>query len=174
MSQQLEYTVFQMEAGWMAILASTQGLVGTTLPRPTAEETLRQVGGGVDRATRSDDHFADLVERFRSYFSGGRPSFPDRLDLSGATSFQHTVWEAARLIPYGETRNYGWLAERVGQPRTARAVGQAMGRNPIAIIIPCHRVIASGGKLGGFGAGLAMKRFLLRLEGAAAQQIPGG
>jgi methylated-DNA-[protein]-cysteine S-methyltransferase len=78
------------------------------------------------------------------------------------------VWEITRLIPYGETRSYAWVAEQIGQPRAVRAVGQALGKNPLPIIIPCHRVITSNGKLGGFGGGLEMKKRLLSLEAATA------
>ncbi|GAI87660.1 unnamed protein product, partial [marine sediment metagenome] len=77
-------------------------------------------------------------------------------------------WEETRLIPYGETRSYAWVAKQVGKPKAARAVGQAMGSNPLPIIIPCHRVITSNGKLGGFGGGLEMKRQLLSLEAVAS------
>ncbi|GAH65608.1 unnamed protein product, partial [marine sediment metagenome] len=93
--------------------------------------------------------------------------FPDRLDLSGATDFQRKVWETTRLIPYGETRSYAWVAEQIKQPRALRAVGQALGRNPLPIIVPCHRVVASNGKPGGFTGGIEVKKRLLHLEGAA-------
>lgn len=164
MSQQLTYTVFQTDAGWMAVMASGQGLVRTTLPRPSEEEALKALGERTHQAIRSDEQFADLVARLQGYFCGENPSFPDRLDLAGGTPFQCAVWEGARRIPYGETRSYGELAEEIGRPRAARAVGQAMSRNPVAIVIPCHRVIASGGKLGGFGNRLDLKWVLLSLE----------
>ena len=170
MSKQLTYTVFETPAGWMAILASPEGVVRTTLPHATAEEALKALGERTHQATRSDDRFADLVSRFKDYFSGGRPSFSDKLDLARGTPFQRAIWQAARRIPYGETRSYRELAEEIGRPGAARAVGQAMSHNPVAIIIPCHRVIASGGKLGGFGNRLDLKWDLLELEGATAAQ----
>jgi len=111
--------------------------------------------------------FEDLVARLRTYFSGHKVSFPDQLDLSGATPFQRQVWEKTRLIPFGETRSYSWVAEQIKQPGAVRAVGQALGRNPLPIIIPCHRVITADGKPGGYTGGLEMKRFLLRLEAIA-------
>jgi len=104
------------------------------------------------------------MQRLRIYFSGHRATFPDELDLSRATPFQREVWEITRLIPYGKTRSYSWVAEQVKKPKAARAVGQAMSRNPLPIIIPCHRVLNIDGKLGGFGGGLEMKRHLLDLE----------
>jgi methylated-DNA-[protein]-cysteine S-methyltransferase len=86
------------------------------------------------------------------------------LDLFGVTDFQRRVWNAMRKIPYGETRSYKWLAQKVGDSRKARAVGQACGSNPLPILIPCHRVIREDGGLGGFSAGLHIKRKLLKLE----------
>jgi methylated-DNA-[protein]-cysteine S-methyltransferase len=79
------------------------------------------------------------------------------------------VWEKARLIPYGETRSYMWLARQIGKPQAARAVGQALGRNPLPVIVPCHRVIASDGSPGGFTGGLHRKKMLLKLEGLAGR-----
>jgi len=105
------------------------------------------------------------MERLGAYFAGHRVDFTDKLDLSAATAFQREVWEAARLVPCGETRSYKWVAGQIKKPKAVRAVGQALGRNPLPVIIPCHRVLAGNGGLGGFTGGLEMKRFLLRLEG---------
>jgi methylated-DNA-[protein]-cysteine S-methyltransferase len=87
------------------------------------------------------------------------------LDLSAGTVFQQSVWRALTKIPRGETRSYGWVAQQIGKPRSSRAVGAACGANPIPVVIPCHRVIAGDGSLGGFGGGLPMKRRLLAIEG---------
>ena len=164
MSQQLSYTIFQTDAGWMAVLASERGIVRATLPHPSTDEAEKALGERAHQATRNNERYADLVTRFQGYFRGEKLSFPDRLDLSGGTPFQCAVWESARQIPYGETRSYGELAEEIGRPGAARAVGQAMSRNPVAIVIPCHRVVASGGKLGGFGNRPDLKWALLSLE----------
>ncbi|MDP2600040.1 MAG: MGMT family protein [Deltaproteobacteria bacterium] len=86
--------------------------------------------------------------------------------LKEATPFQKRVWRVLQTIPCGETRTYKWVAQKVGKPKAARAVGQACGANPLPLIIPCHRVVASGGKLGGFSLGLAMKKRLLKWEGS--------
>ena len=166
MNSQLTYTVFETDIGWMSVLASPRGLLRVTLPC-RSEEAVQQLGDIVSSATRSDEQFTDLVKRFKDFFSGGRPSFPDSVDFSGATDFQRAVWEAARQIPYGDTRSYGEIAEQIGRYGAARAVGQAMGRNPVAIIVPCHRVVASGGKLGGFGGGEDLKGYLLDIEASA-------
>jgi len=168
MTQELFYTVFHTNAGWVGLLGSTTGLLRATLPQNSEQEACRLLGNNLNRAAISPRRFENLMERFRAYFTGQRVDFPDRLDLSGATSFQHRVWQAARLIPYGETRSYAWVAGQIGRSKVARAVGQALGRNPLPIIIPCHRVLAADGGLGGFSGGIATKKYLLSLEGAAA------
>lgn len=107
----------------------------------------------------------ETVQQLEEYFSGSRQSFTIPLHPSG-TPFREKVWAALREIPYGETRSYGQLAEMVGQPRAVRAVGGANHHNPIAILIPCHRVIGADGSLTGYGGGMDKKKFLLRLEGS--------
>ena len=164
MTHELYYIVFNTPAGWMGILGSKDGLRRVTLPRRSPEGIPQQLGVSPEQAVLSPQRFQDLMERLRAYFAGHKVDFPDRLDLSGATAFQREVWEATRLIPYGETRSYTWVAEQIKKPKAVRAVGQALGRNPLPVIIPCHRVLASNGGLGGFSGGLEMKRFLLHLE----------
>ena len=167
MTQELNYIIFNSDVGWIGILGSAKGLLSTTLPQPSAQEARRLLGDSLNQPTLSLSLFEDLVGRLRAYFSGYKASFPDELDLSGATPFQREVWEKTRLIHYGETRSYSWVAEQIGKPGAARAVGQALARNPLPIIIPCHRVIANDGKLGGFSGGVQMKRYLLSLEASA-------
>jgi methylated-DNA-[protein]-cysteine S-methyltransferase len=106
----------------------------------------------------------EVVRQLEQYFAGRRDAFdlPVALDL---TRFRSKVLRAVGRIPYGEARSYGEVARAVGQPRAARAVGQAVGANPLPLLIPCHRVLAAQGRLGGFGGGLRWKRFLLELEG---------
>lgn len=107
--------------------------------------------------------FTDAVEQLRAYFAGELTDFD--LDLQPAgTEFQHRVWAALRTIPYGQTRTYRQIAEQIGSPGASRAVGLANGRNPIGIIVPCHRVIGSSGGLTGYAGGLDRKRKLLELE----------
>ena len=110
--------------------------------------------------------FDEVVRQLREYFAGTRRVFSLRLDPHG-TPFQLKVWQALQRIPYGETRSYGELARELGHPQGARAVGLANGSNPLAIVVPCHRVIGADGSLTGFGGGLPVKRALLRLEDAA-------
>ena len=107
--------------------------------------------------------FSDAVNQLDAYFAGELTDFDVELDLRG-TEFQQRVWKALLTIPYGETRSYGEIAEQIGAPGAARAVGLANGRNPIAVIVPCHRVIGASGQLTGYGGGLDRKQTLLELE----------
>ncbi|MFC2032990.1 methylated-DNA--[protein]-cysteine S-methyltransferase [Chloroflexota bacterium] len=166
MSQDLSYIVFDTAAGWMGILGSPCGLLRTTLPQQSVQGALQILGKDINRASEAPNLFHDLIQRFKAYFDGKITAFPDRLDISEATPFQRSVWEADRLIPYGETRSYGWIAQQIGNPKSGRAVGNALGKNPLPIIVPCHRVLAGDGRLGGFTGGLETKKQLLRLEGS--------
>lgn len=112
---------------------------------------------------RSEDAFADVRGELLEYFAGARREFEQPLALAG-NAFELRVWEALREIPYGETASYAQVAEAIGQPGAARAVGLANARNPIAVIVPCHRVIGANGSLTGYGGGLERKRMLLDLE----------
>jgi methylated-DNA-[protein]-cysteine S-methyltransferase len=158
------YTIFDTAAGWVGILGSARGLRRATLPQRTEQTVYGLLGDSLKNATASPQRFADLIDRYRAYFSGHWADFPDALDLALATPFQRAVWQAARDIPYGQTRSYKWVADRVGNPKATRAVGQALARNPLPIIIPCHRVLAKNGGFGGFSGGLQVKKMLLRLE----------
>ena len=164
MGGEIKYTVFTTSMGWVGVSGSDKGLLCIALPQRSAQQARRLLREGLNCAVRSGDCFDDLIGRLQTYFDGGKATFSDELDLSRATPFQRRVWEAARLIPYGETRSYAWVAQQVGKSRAARAVGQALAKNPLPVIIPCHRVIASDGKLGGFSDGVEMKRRLLYLE----------
>jgi methylated-DNA-[protein]-cysteine S-methyltransferase len=141
--------------GRLVLETTDTALTQIRLPGSTAAKVVPARAGGV---------MADALTQLREYFAGRRRVFDLPLELSG-TSFQCAVWETLADIPYGATVSYGELAEMVGRPRAFRAVGQANGANPIPIVLPCHRVLASGGKIGGYGGGLAMKRRLLALEG---------
>jgi methylated-DNA-[protein]-cysteine S-methyltransferase len=110
------------------------------------------------------------VEQLDSYFNGGLIEFDLPLDLVGS-EFQIKVWNALRTIPYGETRTYGQIARQVGQPRATRAVGLANNQNPIAIVVPCHRVVGADGSLTGYGGGLPRKKWLLTHEATHARRL---
>jgi methylated-DNA-[protein]-cysteine S-methyltransferase len=115
---------------------------------------------------RSAEPFAAVREQLDEYFTGRRTGFDVPIDMAG-TAFQRRVWSELRRIPYGESISYGELARRIGIPFASRAVGTANGLNPIAVIVPCHRVIGADGSLTGYGGGLERKRFLLDLEAGA-------
>ena len=127
-------------------------------------------GGGRRFNLRVTDREHRLLDRVAGeldeYFSGQLNTFSVPLDFRG-TPFQKAVWQALLSIPYGETSTYGEVAGRIGKPSASRAVGGAVGSNPVSVLIPCHRVIQTGGSLGGYGGGLWRKEFLLSLEGSA-------
>ena len=120
-------------------------------------------GKSLDARTRP------VREQLHEYFAGKRRNFELALDLRG-TEFYQRCWQQLLQIPYGETRSYADIARAVGSPKSFRAVGQANHYNPVAIIVPCHRVLAAGCNLGGYGGGLPVKAYLLRLEGAAFRE----
>ena len=164
MPRHLSYAVFRTDVGWIGISASPRGLTCLTLPQNTEKAALRQLGEDISTGKEDTLLFDSIMKRLIDYFTGHRVKFQDELDLSGATEFQRRVWQIAGKIPHGETRTYKWLAAEIRQPAAARAVGQALGRNPLPIIIPCHRVLAHDGSLGGFTGGIAWKKYLLKLE----------
>ena len=126
-------------------------------------------------ATRSDANglLKETIRQLRAYFAGELRAFDLPLDMQG-TPFQKRVWKELEKIPYGETRSYMQIAVAVGAPKAVRAVGAANGSNPIPIIVPCHRVIGTSGKLTGYGGGLPLKKRLLELEGAATMGLRYG
>jgi methylated-DNA-[protein]-cysteine S-methyltransferase len=117
----------------------------------------------LDAAIRDDAWFKDVADQLDAYFAGELTSFDLEMNMLG-TPFQQKVWSRLCEIPYGETISYGELARRVGNPRASRAVGLANGRNPVALIVPCHRVIGADGSLTGYGGGLERKTWLLDHE----------
>ena len=127
-----------------------------------AEQTHEPDRSGWEPAESSA--FAHVAEQLDAYFSGALTTFDVDLELGG-TEFQRRVWAALRTIPYGETRSYGQIADQVGSPGAFRAVGLANGRNPVSIIVPCHRVVGASGAMTGYGGGIDRKRQLLTLEG---------
>ena len=160
----LKFHVCETELGWVGLVLSAKGLRATTLPRRTRDEALREaVEMGAD--TPAGEAAAAVAERLRA-IAAGHLTDGIAIDWEGIGGFRRSVMEEAMRIPAGETRSYGWLAERVGRPRAARAVGRVMATNPLPLVVPCHRVVGSDGSLRGYGGGLWMKERLLRAEGA--------
>lgn len=154
--------------GWVGIAWSSRGLVALTLPQPSEAEALRPLPAkrGSISGALPDLDVAVLVDKLRRYFDGEPVTFDEPLDPTVGTEFQRRVWAITRAIPRGQTMSYGQVASQAGSC-AARAVGQAMARNPWPVIVPCHRVVGSDGSLTGFGGGLEMKRRMLEMEGMA-------
>jgi methylated-DNA-[protein]-cysteine S-methyltransferase len=142
---------------------------GESLQRLDMREGRRPVRISADWR-RDPAPFVDVIRQLEEYFAGGRREFEVPLALRG-NAFELRVWAALQEIPYGKTVSYGEIARRIGDPNAPRAVGLANGRNPIALIVPCHRVIGANGSLTGYGGGLERKRFLLDLEAGVAPLV---
>jgi O-6-methylguanine DNA methyltransferase len=164
------YTNFASPVGPLLVAASPKGLVllefsGHRRRRPGMPESLLPLpANALSKAVESTEKLSPYLDQLRQYFAGERREFTLPLDLHG-TEFQLRCWHALLEIGYGEIRTYAQLARTVDSPKGFRAVGAANGANPVSIIVPCHRVIASDGTLGGYGGGLEVKEKLLRLEG---------
>lgn len=160
--------VFRTKMGWVAVAASPNGIVKVAGPHKSKSKALRQIPNWEGEGTAAVRDLLDRAQQqLKAYYAGERVTFDLPLDLHAQTPFQRKVLREAARIPYGRTITYGELAARVGKPRAARAVGQVMKRNPVAPIVPCHRVIGAGGSLVGFTGGLHLKARLLQMESAA-------
>ena len=168
MAETVYFTVIESPAGPLLIAATQAGLRSLQFfrgkrPRPAANEEWIE----------SREHLQRYEEQIQSYFRGELREFSFPLDLVG-TAFQKDCWRALLKIPYGKTRTYAEIAREIGRPQAFRAVGQANHDNPIAIVVPCHRVVGANGMLTGYGGGLPTKEMLLRLEGASFRMPPSG
>lgn len=157
----LKYSSSESPVGPLTVAMSLAGLAWLAF----GSEFPAKLGGMRVEWQESAAATRGVRKQLEEYFAGKRREFDLTLDLRG-TDFQKKCWKALLGIPYGETRSYGEIAHAVGRPNAYRAVGQSNHHNPVAIIVPCHRVLASGKALGGYGGGLTTKAFLLRLEGA--------
>lgn len=155
--KQILYTYFESPVGNLLLAGDGEFLHRLSFPSVHSEDRVP------DHWIRDDTAFNEVKRQLTAYFAGGLRSFDIPLKMKG-TDFQKKVWAALLEIPFGETRSYGDLANELGSPGASRAVGTANNVNPIAIIVPCHRVIGSTGKMVGFGGGLETKQFLLDLE----------
>ena len=160
-------TTCQTAYGWVGLAWSEHGLVAVTLPEQVEFKILSRLPEVVSgNVTAVGLDVKALIDHLQRYFLGQDVAFDEPLDPAVGTPFQQRVWAITRSIPRGSTRTYGSVARQAGSPRSARAVGQAMARNPWPVIVPCHRVVGSDGSLTGFGGGLDMKRRMLAMEGA--------
>lgn len=182
-------TIFKAKWGWIGIAATGRGVCAIVLPKPTRRAVEREMNGrGViyhtqdgrnklrpytEQSANGTGVSSDLLRAARSalvaYLEGKARTFDLPLDLDGQPRFRVKVWEALQRIPYGRVRSYGWVARKIGKPQAARAVGAACGANPVPLLVPCHRVVAGDGSLGGFSGGLSNKKRLLKLEGLMVQ-----
>lgn len=148
--------------GWWGLVDGPRGLRRVVLPGRPPERLREELEAGVGEPSPL---LQELAERIRRYLRGEPVDFEGLpLELEGCSAFARRVWEATRRIPYGQTRSYAQLAREVGVPGAARAVGRALGANPLPLVIPCHRVVRSDGSPGGFSGGVGLKRRMLELE----------
>jgi methylated-DNA-[protein]-cysteine S-methyltransferase len=150
----MAWTIYESPLGPLTLVGGAQGLTELRFPGH---------GEPLDEDLHDRAAFAEPVRQLEEYFAGARQRFELALDLHG-TPFQRTVWHELLTIPYGSTTSYGALAATIGRPDRARATGAAIGRTPVPIIVPCHRVVAADGALTGYGGGLQRKQALLDLE----------
>jgi methylated-DNA-[protein]-cysteine S-methyltransferase len=167
------FAIFETPIGACGIAWGPRGITGLQLPETTAQGTRsrmqRRWVGAIE--TEPPPGVRRAIDRVLALLGSEAVDFADiALDLEAAPDFHRQVYEVARTIPPGQTMTYGEIAKRLGVPHESREVGQALGRNPVAIIVPCHRVLGADGKMGGFSAngGVATKRRILEIEGASA------
>jgi len=168
----LHFSIWQSPVGPLTLIASARGLLRLEFGVARVSDPCSRVKDPrLTVLVQSDDMLAPYRRQLEKYFAGKLRDFTVPLDLRG-TDFQMLCWHALLKIPYGQTRTYADQARAIGRPKAFRAVGLANHDNPIAIIVPCHRVIASDGTLGGYGGGLALKQKLLDLECGQAVLLP--
>jgi len=167
MSESLRYVIFRSRWGWFGLLAGERGLLRTSLPvagRGKAKSVLLK---GIGAATCDGRHISELQDKIKAYFEGDCVDFADaRIELDGFSGFSRQVLIVCRGVEYGRTVSYGQLAELVGRPGAGQAVGNVLAKNPVPLIVPCHRVIRRDGKIGGFSAagGIKLKQKMQELE----------
>ncbi len=168
--EKLRFDVVHTKWGYVALALSKHGLRHVVLPKAKKQEAFEALCGQLNGEELIPDNgnpiLKELSTKLKHYFQGQAVEFILKLDYNVATVFQREVWSVARTIPYGQTRTYGWVAERLGDPESKRAVGQALNANPLPLLVPCHRVVAANGRLGGFFSGPEVKTRLLKMEGA--------
>ena len=167
------FDIFETSWGWVGAVGSDQGIMRASLPEQTPHQAILALNPEISTAEERPGAFTYLQRQIEEYLNGERTEWDVKLDLSSSTDFFQRAWSACRSIPRGETRTYKWLATMAGKPNAPRAAGQAMARNRVPLIIPCHRVLGSDGTLHGFGGGvgLPLKARLLELEKAVIKPV---
>ncbi len=159
------YCTYKWEPSDLILAATDRGLCRIEFVEQMNEKQFLAAISPKIQVVKDEKPFAGLYKELDRYFSGQPVAWKTVLDISGGTDFQRLVWMYLRKIPYGHTVTYGQIGKELGKPGASRAIGAANGANPIPIVIPCHRVLAGAGKLGGYGGGLHIKQALLSLEG---------
>ena len=157
------YCFYEAPQGVGAVIFDHDGLIDLMLPRPDSNKT-KEVLEQYPQSKLMKRDLSEVTTSLNSYFRGQKTGFGCPLNFNGYTLFEREVFAVTQTIPYGDVRSYKWVAERAGKPRAMRAVGQALKKNRVPVIIPCHRVVRSDGTLGGFNAGVSWKKRLLELE----------
>ncbi|MCH2305327.1 MAG: methylated-DNA--[protein]-cysteine S-methyltransferase [SAR202 cluster bacterium] len=161
------YYTFNSKIGWITAISSDLGILRISLPEKSSEISASQFKNEINLYESNPDKFKEIIEKIESYFDGYLTDFTDiTIDFSQMSNFQKMTLKQCRKIKSGETKSYKWLAEKINHPKAWRAIGNALSQNPVPIIIPCHRVINSNGKLGGYLGEMKnnFKKKLLEIE----------
>jgi len=160
------HTTFITSFGWCGLIKGEKGLKRIFLPEKSKKALILKIKSFYPGSVSSKNGFEKEIKDISAYFRGENEKFSFLLDFSGSTNFQRMVWSETAKIPYGQNRTYLFIAEKIGNKNSARAVGNALGKNPFPVVIPCHRVLRADGKMGGFTAagGIGLKEKLLKLE----------
>jgi O-6-methylguanine DNA methyltransferase len=162
----IEYNIQESSLGYILLVAKNGRLFQLDMMAGEPHRIKKEIAVAYPGSIDSEKPFRDIWKDIDRYFKGGKVEFRAEIDISDLRPFTQKVLKELMNIPYGELRSYGWIGKRLGYPSASRAVGQAVGRNPIPIIIPCHRVIRQDGSIGGFSSGIHIKKILLSIEGS--------
>lgn len=166
------FILFRTKLGWMGLVGGEKGVQRIYLPEPSREDLGERITGEFPDGREGGHALAQAKREILEYFDGRRKKFEMPLDFSSATPFQRKAYQVMLAIPFGKVYTYRWLAEKIGNPKGLRAVGNANGKNRWPLVVPCHRIVGSNGRLTGFSApgGLDLKAELLKLEGIPVEK----
>ncbi len=162
----IEYNIQELSPGHILLAAKNGRLFRLDMMAGKPHRIRKEISAAYPGSVDSEKPFRDIWKDLDRYFKGGKVEFRAEIDISALRPFTQKVLKELMDIPYGELRSYSWIGKRLGYPGASRAVGQAVGRNPVPIIIPCHRVIRQDGTIGGFSSGIHIKKMLLSIEGS--------